>query len=733
MTRSRLTLRQQLVLLLAFLSLGVLFVMGTWGYVQTRRLATEAVIRNVRNVAALEAAQTRDFVESKRNLVLSIVAGNQHLFGTLRAMHETTDPVTLAALEQSLRAHLAAKTVESEATEELFVVSESGRLLASSRSDRFSGADLAPTPFFRNGRAAPSTVHVEPIADRPTLMVAVPVRDDANMDLGVFCAHFRFEVARDYIEARKHRTTDAMLYLLDEASVVLASAFDDPADAPLGKNLPSFGRPATGRAPWDSRYVAWDGEPVIAAYAPIPELHWGMLVEVPVARAFASIERLKWQGVAFGFVLAVVLALVSRRAVFSVTRPLGRLSEAARRASSGHLGEPVAVDGPAEIADLAGAFNEMSVALKDSHDLLERRISDRTEALQKSQNFTELLLDSLDQFVVVIDRSFRIVKANRAAKRMYGDLPGLFCHASFEGRAEPCGQCPVSQCFITGRAVSSERPHRTSAGQDIVRVEAFPLVSPSGEVEAAVYVGRIVTDEKRLLAQMVHQEKMVAFGLVAAGMAHEIGNPLAALQSQLRLARDDESPERTRQTLQIVERYVERISKLLRDLATFARRKRDEVILVSLNQVVEDVVHLLSHDPRARGVEIRGVPADDLPGVRATEDSLTQVLLNLGLNALDAMPQGGTLVFETTASDGHCVVRVRDTGNGVPSDARGRLFEPFFTTKAPGRGTGLGLFVSKGIVDGLGGRLDLESSGPEGSVFTVCVPAAQPPALEARS
>ena len=221
-----------------------------------------------------------------------------------------------------------------------------------------------------------------------------------------------------------------------------------------------------------------------------------------------------------------------------------------------------------------------------------------------------------------------------------------------------------------------------------MHVQTFPVTSPEGDVEAVIQLRRLVTDERRLQAQMVHQEKMSAFGIMAAGMAHEIGNPLAAVQSQLRLARDAPVPGRVEQTIDIVSQEVDRIARLLRELVSLARRRDETAVLVSPGAVARDVVRLIRHDPRARDVEIDVTEADGVPPVRCKEDLLRQVLINLGLNAMDAMPDGGRLVFETTAQDSETCVRVRDTGRGVSDLARAHMFEPFFTTKALGRGTG---------------------------------------------
>ncbi|MDH3285887.1 MAG: ATP-binding protein, partial [Acidobacteriota bacterium] len=401
--------------------------------------------------------------------------------------------------------------------------------------------------------------------------------------------------------------------------------------------------------------------------------------------------------------------------------PIQALSNTSERMASGPPGETVEPGGPREIAELATAFNRMSLALRDSHATLESGIAERTVALRESREFLELLLDSIDQRVIVVNRGYRIIKANAAAVRMHGrELVGHRCYEVFEGLDEPPGDYPTRCTFETGRVASDERSQNTVRGREAIYVESYPVLDADGRVESVVEIGRVVTAEKQLQMQMVYQEKMAAFGQLAAGMAHEIGNPLAAMDSQLRLAQDD--PDRIEETLEVVRKQVGRMERMLRRLVDFSRRKRGEVVLTSANQVVDDVAQLLKHDPRSRTIEIGSRLAEHVPGIRAKEDDLVQVLLNLGLNAVDAIDEEGTVEFETGVDDGHVTVRVRDTGSGVPEEARRHLFEPFFTTKWPGHGTGLGLFVSKGIIERIGGQLELEQTGSEGTTFVIRLP-----------
>ncbi|MBI3178163.1 MAG: HAMP domain-containing protein, partial [Deltaproteobacteria bacterium] len=480
---------------------------------------------------------------------------------------------------------------------------------------------------------------------------------------------------------------------------------------------------------WHGPFVLNSGEQAIAAYAPVPSVGGGVLMAVPIEHALHSLHQLKWRAIGLGGLFALLLIVVALVIAGRLVRPLKTVVAASQRMALGARGVNVPVDGPEELGELGRAFNQMSTALKTSEDLLEQRVAERTYELKQAREFAELLLDSFEQSVVVIDRDLRITRANQAAARLFSrELVGQDCAVLCSGREGPCDECAVRDTFARARAAYAERSQQVGMGQEILRIESFPVLAADGRVDAVVQIGRIVTAERRLQAQMIHQEKMAAFGLLAAGIAHEIGNPLAAIMSQLRSARSDAQPEhaeRGPETLRIVEQQVERISRLLRELVNLTRRRPADLTLVDVNLVVVDVGRLLAHDPRARHIRIEQSLLPHLPGVRAKEDELVQVMLNLGLNALDAMPEGGALSFETASFAHEIVVRVRDTGSGIAEDAQLRLFEPFFTTKMPGRGTGLGLFVSRGIVEALGGRLLVETTGNSGTVFAVHLPARE--------
>lgn len=717
--RHFLSLGQWLFLLLfAFLALP-LCASNLWGYLQSRRYLTEATFQNVSNVASLEASRVMLYVQNADDLFISALSADRHLADLARTLAAADKSERLQARDE-LRA-VQAKMSGLTPVEEIQIISPTGTILLSTLAHDGSEPLVADPACLRTGTNGPEISSVSGQGHAPSLLLASSIVAERGESLGIVCARFHFDIHQQLVQAHRARTSRATLYLLDQRGEIVDESFEDAHQATHGRFLVD-GRPLPDlEHPWQGRYVSSSGAEALAAYAPIPALGWGVAAEVPVAHALASLRRLEHQAAIAAAGLALIVFAGAVWSWRTVVSPLQSLSRTAERMASGATGETVRPGGSREIAELATTFNRMSLALWDSQHTLEQRIAERTRELRESREFSELLLNSIDHRVIVVDRSYRIVKANAAAVRLYG--PGLIgtpCYQAFEGRTEPCEECAASRTFATGRTASEERSQQTGDGREAVGIETYPVFGADGRVESVIEIGRIVTAEKQIQMQMMHQEKMAAFGLLAAGIAHDIGNPLAAIESQLQLAR--QQPNRQEETLAVVSKEVARISRMLRELVDFTRRRRDALILVSANQVVEDVMRLLSHDPRARTVTIAPRLAAKLPGIRTKEDHLFQVLLNLGLNGLDAMPEGGTLEFETCTRSGWLIVRVRDTGSGIAPELRERLFEPFFTTKAPERGTGLGLFVSKGIVERMGGELTIEHTDSRGTVFAIFLP-----------
>lgn len=229
---------------------------------------------------------------------------------------------------------------------------------------------------------------------------------------------------------------------------------------------------------------------------------------------------------------------------------------------------------------------------------------------------------------------------------------------------------------------------------------------------------------KEVERQLASAEKLAAIGFLAAGVAHEINNPISVIATRLELIRRElkkgQADEVILKDLDTISRHAERISRIASGLLTFARDAGSKVEDVDLNKAVERVMALLEGQIKSKGVETR-LNLDPGSGLaQATGVGIEQVIYNLTHNAYQATPPGGTITISTFAvDDGLVALRVSDTGPGIPEEHAGRVFEPFFTTKDPGQGTGLGLSISYGLVKDFGGTISLESAPGKGAAFTV--------------
>ncbi len=259
-----------------------------------------------------------------------------------------------------------------------------------------------------------------------------------------------------------------------------------------------------------------------------------------------------------------------------------------------------------------------------------------------------------------------------------------------------------------------------------LNVSITPLVSKSNE-----HIGRLllfddVTQRERMEEQMSQTEKLTSLGLLAAGVAHEVNTPLAVISNYIQMLAKQMPEGDPRQS--IIEKIVKqtfRASEIVNNLLNFSRTGAAEAADIDVNRVVEETLSLVAHPLKTSHIQVVKQLGEPLPAVRGSANKLQQVFLNLFLNARDAMPGGGMLEVRTAAHNGSVEIEVADTGAGIPREHIHRIFDPFFTTKASGRGTGLGLSVTYGIIKEHAGKIDVRSTPGKGTSFHVEFPAVR--------
>lgn len=391
------------------------------------------------------------------------------------------------------------------------------------------------------------------------------------------------------------------------------------------------------------------------------------------------------------------------------------------------------------ITDTARAREEETRDLKEN---LEGKVLELESARKEvlfERNKLKSIIECMHEGVVFVDERNQVALSNKAAQQIQQEQS----NADFSLAATPRSESADSQSPSHSYNILSQMVRDLSEGsmdeQKNVQIKDRYFENTVAAVRDAeeehlgtVLVSRDVTDRKRMEQQLMFSEKMAAIGEVAAGVAHEINNPLDGLiNCILRIKRDPENTHQTKEYLDLMEDALRRIESTVKQLLDFSRHHELSLTSISLNEVVDEVTGLIEYSAQEKGIKIKKRFRLNLASILGDKHLLEQVVLNLALNAVAAMPDGGSLILETGevgtdtfVGSKMVYVRVTDTGIGIPRAIQDRIFDPFYTTKISENGTGLGLSVSDRIVRQHEGSLEFESKPGQGSTFTVNLPIA---------
>jgi signal transduction histidine kinase len=255
-----------------------------------------------------------------------------------------------------------------------------------------------------------------------------------------------------------------------------------------------------------------------------------------------------------------------------------------------------------------------------------------------------------------------------------------------------------------------------------------PILDAGGKVVSYFGVHRDLSEKKMLEKQLIHTQKMESIGTLAAGVAHEVGNPLASISALVQVVLRSSNDQFVTEKLGLVKSQVTRISKIIRDLVDFSRPSNYELQLTDINQVIVEAVEIVKVGKKAKQIEFLTELQEKIPNLPLVADQIQQVFVNILLNAVDAIcepdnPKQENQIFcQTSKTDDYVIINFTDSGTGIAEDNIAKIFEPFFTTKKEGKGTGLGLWVSYGIIKSFQGDLKVKSSPGEGTTFTISLP-----------
>jgi two-component system NtrC family sensor kinase len=364
--------------------------------------------------------------------------------------------------------------------------------------------------------------------------------------------------------------------------------------------------------------------------------------------------------------------------------------------------------------------------------LLEKKVSLRTAELKKSEGKYRSLVESAEDFIFTVDHDGRFQSLNSFTANFFGGHPDDFvgkhlAHAFPEEIAQKQHKL-IRLVYHHGKSVREEFKIQLEDHPIWISANFMPVKNDRGEVGSILCIARDVTESKNLERQLVNAEKLASLGTLAAGVAHEVNNPLGVILGFTDiLIRKADKNSQDYEDLKTIERQGFHCKAVVENLLSFARLEEGGQGYADVNACLENIIKMVRHVQEMNRIDMVVRLAPDLPPARGDARQLQQVFLNLINNAVAAMPGGGTLTIHSRLEkkQRRIAVQFRDTGCGIKPSDIDHIFEPFFTTKPDGQGTGLGLFVSYGIIAKYGGTIDCFSrpgDGPDkpaGAIFTV--------------
>jgi|GEM_PF-1277274 Signal transduction histidine kinase regulating C4-dicarboxylate transport system len=547
---------------------------------------------------------------------------------------------------------------------------------------------------------------------RPEIFVIVPIQEPATgVQIGQLKARLDLtEVIKRFIN--KQLDKEEYIFLVDQSGNLIGHTNssgvlqneeirENPAvqDFLEGKDLSA-----------ESEHKNQDGVNVVGAYASVGTPNWAVFVEQPASEANKPIHEFALRLIMIAILIMVLVMILSIAFGLKVVQPIENLEGQVRRIiSTGDLESHIPIESWDEIGRLVQSFNQ----LLNSLDIKNENIKDEKKLLTT-------VVDGIGAGMVLLNPDKKIIWWNTKFAEWFGNqLENLSSDQVVKGEGME------GFCLENGRNISvylnDERRHFR---------QMFYKLSPDN-LENAAYLVLLedVTQEVEMEARMIETDKMAAVGLLASGVAHEINNPLAivAAHSEELLDRlNEEEPGPTqgeiKNAFKTVLEQIARCKQITDSLLGFARKRINERELINISAATVQTLGLLEHKTKQKYIKLKILLEDSL-FVLSNENEWQQVVLNLITNALDASAKGGVIEVKGWREDDDTIhFSVKDFGEGIPKIHLKKAFDPFFTTKPVGQGTGLGLYVSYGIIQKMQGKMILESTEGQGTLVKITLP-----------
>jgi len=432
------------------------------------------------------------------------------------------------------------------------------------------------------------------------------------------------------------------------------------------------------------------GVDVLLAFRYIPQLKWGLIVKQDTSEAFMPIMELKNQVITLAIVSVVIIVIIVFILAHGITHPI--------------------------------------LQLEESYAGLEQKIRQRTAQLRESEEKYRESINLANDAIFTLDAdSAQIVDSNKKAEEITGYSRHELSKKKIWEIVPEYDRERTKQLWLTIKATGSGMLDNIDYQHIDGRLTPTSIsasVIEYGKKKTIQWICRDITERKRMELQLIQAERLAAVGELAAGVAHEVNNPLGGLQNFVKMMKKE--PGNTSQNLEFLDLMSEglkRIEVIIKQLMAFSRPYSMHMTNYSLNEIVESSLRFVDHRIKEQSTCLEKVLSPGLPEIYGDADNISQVIINIIVNALDSMSSGGNLIIKTGYCDhqpSNIQVTITDSGTGIREEILNKIFNPFFTTKE--MGSGLGLAISKRIMDDHNGNILVESKVGEGTTFYICLP-----------
>lgn len=728
-------IRTKSIIIFLILSLGPLAIIGAIAYKNGENI----IKRSLGSSFQLIANETTERVDS----TLYEVYNDIQTWSELELMQE----VITDDLDGKISSFLMGLSKEYGYFSSIDALNSSGEVVASSNLE-FIGRDFAENDYYKNtigGKTYIEDVHLDKINEEWVVTFSLPIKAKFDEDkiIGVLCAKWKADELFNIVSAfmkGEERYYDHIMLLRSDGLVIFAP---EPEKEDIFKsNLIKTGlKSALLASQKEQGYLieidehnrkSLIGYSYSKGYRDFSGPGWLVLVIEETKIAFARIEQLKTIIFGIGAIVALLITIISIVVTRKMTSPILEISRIATRVAQGDFEGRVDYTSRDEIGFLAKTFNQMTQDLKDQ----------RAQLVDK--DYVDSIIANMIDTLIVVDPEGIIKTVNQAIERLLGyeakELIGKPVDVLFTGQEDGLIFKGNSREVLVkeGSIHNYDMSYRTKNG-DIIPVSFSGAVmkNKKGEVVGIVGIARDMREIKRLETQLIRSEKLAAIGELAAGVAHEINNPLNVISGNAEMLSKESHDQEVKRVTKVIMEQVKRTAFITDRLLQFSRRKDPKIESLDVNKIIDNTLPLLEIQTKYKNIKIIKQLRPNLPKVIGDIIQLQEVFFNIMLNAVQAMPKGGELRIrasvEEIAKFGRrktdifqigsklVVIEFEDTGEGISEENLSKIFDPFFSTKD--QGTGLGLSICHGIIEAHQGVIEAMSTAGKGTTFIIKLPA----------